>query len=388
MRLIGILVLVVASAAPGLAQGTIGRANGGGSRDRILERVYLTGRVQINDGSIPPPNTVIERLCFGQVFPDGFTDTKGTFNFPVGSDGSAAVMDSSMAGTDSRGRPIGDPTRVGGISGQTDRMGTMKGTGTVDLTGCEIRANLPGYRSSAIPLTRRSLFENSNIGTLVLTRIEGVSGTTISATSLQAPSDAKKAYEKGAKEMRKPRANVKKAGEQLAKAVTLYPQYAAAWALLGRARARFGDEPGANEAYAMALAADPQFLEPYLPMVKLRIRAGDWTAARMYATNLLMLNPHEAEAYLYKAIACLQLGQSDEAEESLDGLAQASDTAGKPYPQMHHLMGMILAQRGEFTRAAEELRTFLAQAPNAPQAADAKRNLAHWEQQGLLQDIP
>jgi hypothetical protein len=66
-----------------------------------------------------------------------------------------------------------------------------------DLIGCEIRAALPGFRSDLVNLIGRRSFDNPDVGTIVLHRLGNVEGTTISVTSLRAPKDARKAFEKG-----------------------------------------------------------------------------------------------------------------------------------------------------------------------------------------------
>src|SRR5205809_80391 len=81
--------------------------------------------------------------------------------------------------------------RTGGGLGGASRGG---GFSERDLMGCEIRAALPGFRSDVVNLSGRRAFDNPDVGTIVLHRLANVEGVTISAVSLQAPKDAKKAY--------------------------------------------------------------------------------------------------------------------------------------------------------------------------------------------------
>ena len=64
-------------------------------------------------------------------------------------------------------------------------------------------------------------------------------GTTISALSLAAPKDAKKAYEKGMEALKKKKPQ--DAVKNFEKAVEVYPKYASAWYELGRFHAAQGD---------------------------------------------------------------------------------------------------------------------------------------------------
>jgi hypothetical protein len=79
-------------------------------------------------------------------------------------------------------------------------MGNANGMGGVrerDLFSCELRASLPGFRSDVVSLANRRFMDNPEVGTIVLHRLGNVEGLTISATTMAAPKDAKKAYDKG-----------------------------------------------------------------------------------------------------------------------------------------------------------------------------------------------
>src|SRR5204863_8182902 len=87
-----------------------------------------------------------------------------------------------------------------GNSGGMGSSGSMMGR---DLMNCDLRANLPGYRSDVVNLAGHRMFDNPDVGTIILHRLGNVEGNTISATSLAAPKDAKKAYEKGKEALKK-----------------------------------------------------------------------------------------------------------------------------------------------------------------------------------------
>jgi Flp pilus assembly protein TadD len=97
----------------------------------------------------------------------------------------------------------------------------------------------------------------------------------------------------------------------------------------------------------------------------------------------LDLNPHLTEVHFYHAVASFQLGEIEEAEKSL-GMVQSS-TDGKSYPGAHHLMGTILAKKGQFAPAAAEYRTFISSDPQSPQAIAVQRQLTEWEALGVIE---
>ena len=65
------------------------------------------------------------------------------------------------------------------------------------MMNCELRANVAGFTSDTIDLFNRRTADNMDVGTIVLHRLAGVEGTSISVTSMMAPKAAKKAYEQG-----------------------------------------------------------------------------------------------------------------------------------------------------------------------------------------------
>jgi Flp pilus assembly protein TadD len=325
---------------------------------------------------------VIERICDGRRVPEGYTTSKGHFSIDLGADNTLASADASVSG--GRGdRFSNDPFSSGGTLGAGGGMGAM---GQINLMGCELRAVLPGFTSEAVQLGRRSVFDNPNVGTIILRRIGNVQGTSISFTSLAAPKNAKKAYEKAFNETRKPKPNFRNAVKELDKAVAEYPEFAAAWFLLGRIRASENDVPGARDAFEKAIEADGKYLNPYSPLVRMALAEGRFGEAKQLSSHVLELNPHMTEVQFFHAIASFELGEIEEAEKSLATVQTAAD--GKSYPGVHHLMGTILAKKGQFAPAALEYRAFLTSDPQAPAAADVQRTLMEWEALGVIERAP
>ncbi|HYP09370.1 MAG TPA: tetratricopeptide repeat protein, partial [Bryobacteraceae bacterium] len=182
--------------------------------------VFLSGKVVLDDGSRPPVGVLIERVCGGTIRPEGYTDTKGNFSFQLG-------QNQHMMVDASNGGPMGGM----GMGRSSTGMGGMGMGSMTDLNGCEIRANLPGFRSDVVMLAGRRAMDNPDVGTIILHRLAKVEGFTFSGTSLDAPKEATKAYEKGSQAAKKKK--WKDAEEQLRKAVDLYPKYAVAWYELG-----------------------------------------------------------------------------------------------------------------------------------------------------------
>lgn len=336
--------------------------------------VFLTGKVIMEDGTPPPDSVTIERMCNGLARPEGYTDSKGRFSIELGRN-TMMMADASVSGAN-------DPafSGMGGLSSSRGGFGStanpMGGLSERDLMGCELRATLPGYRSDVVMLTGRKLLDNPDVGTIILHRMGNVEGTTISATSLHAPKDARKAYDKGREALRKQKwADAQK---QLEKAVQVYPEFAAAWYELGRSLESQEQLDKAREAYGKSLAADPKFVNPYLQLAGLAARDKKWQEVADTTDRVVRLNPIDFPgAYFFSSIAHYNLKNLDAAEKSArEGIK--TDTQHR-FPKINHVLGVILAQKGEFTAAAGFMKDYLKFAPKASDADVVKNQLAELE---------
>lgn len=352
--------------------------------------IFLSGKVMLEDGMPPPEPVTIERMCNGQVRPEAYTDSKGHFSFQLGQTGNV-LMDASVSSADAGnfGRDPGmggmvAPNSMGGRN-TMGGPGMMRGgaMGMADLMGCELRASLPGFRSESVQLGRRSVFDNPDVGTIILHRLANVEGTAISFTTLAAPKDAKKAFEKAQKLMQQKSPKDADAAKELEKAVQVYPKYAAAWYQLGEVRLKMKDEEGARKAFEQSLAADGKYVNPYLQLAALDLRASKWGDAADITSRLAQLNPYIGQAHYFNAIANFNLGKMELAEKSA---REAVKTDPENHlPAMHHLLGTILAKQGNFPSAAEEYRSFLKLAPSSPAADQLRKQLTEWEGLGVIQ---
>ena len=364
------------SAPPGQGGGQQGGQQGGGGRqpgnqptlgDRIPQQpgtpemprqFYLSGSVRLSDGTIPPTNVVIERVCGGVVRPEAYTDSRGNFSFIVGGQNAAVFADASVAGTNT-----GIPGQQNGIDGRS-------------LTGCEIRANLPGFLSDSIILGFRGPLDDPEIGIIHLHRLANVEGYTFSITTGLAPKDARKAYEKGLDDIKKRKwADAEK---ELSKSVGLYPKFAVAWYELGRAYQQQKKFDEANHAQLEAIKIDAKFINPYAELATMAAAQQRWDDLDQYTSQMLKLNPYVVpEIYFYSAVANFNLRKMDLAERRAREGAK-TDTQHR-VPRLNHLLGMILAQKQEYKEAAENMRIYLKYSPNAKDTDSVKQQVDEME---------
>jgi len=331
--------------------------------------IFLSGKVMMDDGTPPPESLVIERVCNGVARPEAYTDSKGRFSFQVGQNMNV-MADASVS---SAADPLGG---FGSQQQQRGAFGQSRGLSERDLMSCELRASLPGYRSDIVNLAGRRMMDNPDVGVIILRRMGNVQGTTISATTMQAPKDAKKAFEKGADALRKKK--FEEAQKQFEKAVELYPKYAVAWFELGMLHQQRKQGEPARKAYAEALAADAKYVKPYLQLALLSVQEQKWQEVADTTGRVLKLNPFDfPSAYFYNSVANFNLRNFDAAEKSARE-ALKLDSQHR-IPKIEHLLGVILVNKRDYTGAAEHMKSYLQQAPEASDIELVKKQLADIE---------
>jgi tetratricopeptide (TPR) repeat protein len=319
----------------------------------------------MEDGTPPPEPVPIQLVCRASPHNVGYTDPKGTFGVDLNN-----KMNRTMYADASDTSSPYNPTS--GSSGNSSGSGTFGG----QYMGCDVQVQLAGFRSDVIHLDARRSLDNPEIGTIILHRLGNVEGLTISATSQMAPKDAKKAYDKGFVAVQKNKSD--EAQKEFEKAVAIYPKFAAAWFQLGLTQEEKKDTEGARKSFEQALAADPKYVNPYLELASMAMREQKWQEAADQSDKLLRLNPVDfPRAWMVNALANYYLKNMDVAEKSArEGIER--DLVHR-FPVMHRILASIVAQKKDYTAAAQNLRDYLRLAPNATDVEDVKKQLAEVE---------
>ena len=243
-------------------------------------------------------------------------------------------------------------------------------------SNCDLRARLAGYRSQLVSLASRRSMDNPDVGVILLHRIAPTEGSIVSANSLRAPKDAKKAFEKGQEALKKNKPD--DAMKHFQKAVDLYPEYAEAWDQLGKLQADKGDRAGAAASFDAAVKADPKFVAPLVDITLMQVEDKKWDKVVETSDKALKLDSFDyPQLFFFNAVGNYNIHEFDAAEKSARE-AERLDTRHL-MPRVSHLMGQILLLRKDYAGAAEELKTYLRLSPNASDAAEVRKQLAQLE---------
>ncbi len=330
--------------------------------DLSTQPTFIAGKVMMDGGASLPEPVAIERLCNGSVRREGYTDFKGHFQIQLGAN--FGFQDASE----------NDPRAA---TGQLQKPSAQSGSrSSVNLTGCEFRAVLAGFQSSTVMLRSTGDSFQTELGTIILKRMGDAKGSTVSLTSMAAPKDAKQAFEKGRKALSEDK--VDEAVKELDKATAKYPQFAAAWSLLGDIHQQHDQLDKADEEYKKALAADPQFVNPLYGLAVIAAQEKKWQDVADYSAQVINLNAYAfASAYFFNAAANYNVGKFDLAEASARKYKASAD---RKHPEVSLLLASVLARKEDYAGAAQQLKDFLALVPNAPNANELQAQIKQYEQ--------
>jgi len=352
--------------------GTTTNPNGTTGSGALPPPITISGRVVLEDGGPLPGVATIERVCNGNPHAEGFTDSQGYFVIQLGQPNNGVIQDASE--TSGLGRPA---MQFPGMGTDSSGMGTGPGGGRGTLldnrfSNCDLRARLAGFRSQNVSLIDRRALDNPDIGMILLHRLGPDEGTTVSMGSLAAPKDAHKAFTKGMDLAKKK--NYDEAMKSYQKAVELYPKYADAWCELGKLQAFKGNLDDARKSFQTAAEAESRLPAPFLELALLDAHNHHWADVAQETDHVLRLNSFDyPQAFFYNAVANYNLKHLDAAEKSARS-AERLDTR-HTYPQVAHLLGVILLSRRDYSGAAEQLRNYLVMAPQATDAPAVRKQL-------------
>ena len=201
-------------------------------------------------------------------------------------------------------------------------------------------------------------------------------GSTVSTARLQVPAKAKGEYRKACSDLKD--GKLPSAEAHLRKGVQEYPQYAAAWVLLGQVLESGRSMEGARDACARASSVDSNYAPAYLCLADVAAQQQEWDQTLDLANRALALSPvDDVYGYFYSAIAHFHLSQLPVAEK--EALQAVDADRVHRVPQVHLLLAQIYMAKHDNNAAAAHLRAYLKIDPGSPVAAGVKKSLAELE---------
>jgi tetratricopeptide (TPR) repeat protein len=168
------------------------------------------------------------------------------------------------------------------------------------------------------------------------------------------------------------------AEKELNKAVKSYPQFAAAWTLLGDIHRQRNQFDAAREEYAQAIAADPQFVNPNYGLAVIAVQQKKWDDVVRFSDQVIKLNPVAFPmAYFLNAAANYNLQKLAPAEESAKRFK--SMDAQHSHPDVCLLLSYLYSAKQDYAGAAHEIREYLSVRPNSPDAESLKNQAKRFE---------
>lgn len=324
----------------------------------IQRPAFVSGKVVLADGSELTEPAAIQTVCDGRRRTETYTDSRGGFSFELGR--KSNQLEAQLADASTEAYSPRSPTELS------------------RWRNCELQAVLPGFTSEAVPLARvMATFENTDVGRITLRPLGQVVGSILSVTSMAAPKDAKKAFEKAREHLKKNK--LPEAQQSLEKAVAIYPQYAVAWTELGRLQHMNHDNPSARHSFEQALAADSKYVNSYLGLAQLAFEAQQWQEVVNTTDRLLALNSvNFPSAWLFNSVGHYYLHNGEAAEKSArNGIKVDED---HHYPKLEYLLGILLMEKKSYGEAAQHMRAYLQSSTQPADVAEAQKRLAEIEQ--------
>jgi len=204
----------------------------------------------------------------------------------------------------------------------------------------------------------------------------GVHSPAVSVSRLRIPGKAAGEYQKACGALKKK--ELPSAEEHARKALQIYPDYAAAWVVLGQILKAEHKTDDARGACLQAQKVDSGYVAPYLCLAEFAAQEKDWPEMARLAERAMAMDPvNNFYALYYSASAAFYGDRPAEAEsKALDAVKLDK---WNQLPQLHMLLARIYAGQGNARAEAAQLRQYLKLAPSAEDSAEARSTLASLE---------
>jgi tetratricopeptide (TPR) repeat protein len=189
------------------------------------------------------------------------------------------------------------------------------------------------------------------------------------------PKAARKAYEQGMKLQKENQAD--KALAQFNQAIEQFPEYFQAITERGNVLMQQNNLAEAEKDFARAL----KIYDKYTPALRgiglCQIQQREFAAAVSNLENAFVLEPNAPATLMLLGYAHLSLNHYDESKQCLQ---QALKLGPESVPRAHVYLAEVYAHEQKFNEAAEEIRAYLKEKPDASDAASLRKMEADWRE--------
>jgi tetratricopeptide (TPR) repeat protein len=324
LHLFSLILAVLILPVTGMSQGS-GRETTGTGGNHVI-----TGKIFFPSGRRAEGTIQVKLQCYGCGEISVLADSSGSFTFAALSPGNYTVI--INAGNDYE---------------------IAREQVTIDSDLNLSRAGLPmntGSRRYTVMVTLQAKAANHTKASVV------------NAALAQVPPEARALYEK-ALEFSKA-GDGPKAIDNLKSAVALFPKFPLALNELGVQYLKIKQPKRAVEALQSAVTLSPDAATPKLNLGIALLETQQYQDAETQLRSALKINPTPT-THLYLGLTLTRLQNDAEAESELKA---AIASGGSQLPIAHYYLGGLYWRQHEFSRAAEELETYLRMTPDAPDA--------------------
>lgn len=257
-----------------------------------------------------------------------------------------------------KGTPSGGGSRGSGGSGGSNGTGPPPGSGGTSrgtyFPQPSVDTSQPGvFIPTMDPIPKPVVIEDEMC---LPWDLPDMRGATVSAIRLGVPSKARSEYDKACSAFK--RKKMTEAEQHVRGAIEKYPNYLAAWVMLGQVLQDEQKMTEAHDACTKALSVDPTYLPPYLCLAGLLDRENDWGDLLTLSGRFIGMNPvGDRYAHYFSGIAHFHLYNLPEAQKNVMQ-AIAIDTEHHQ-PGLYFLLAQIYGEQGDVADAEIQIRLFL-----------------------------
>jgi tetratricopeptide (TPR) repeat protein len=191
----------------------------------------------------------------------------------------------------------------------------------------------------------------------------------VSASQLNVPEKAKKEFEKGQELLNKQKPD--EAMKRFEKAAEIYPQYAAAFDMMGIVKAS-SSLSDAKQYFERSIQEDRDYLPAYSHLAKVRLKENNNADAERLLSRAVSMDPRSAEEFFLLAFA--QAKQS-KFESAIQNCLRTHQLPHDKFALVHFIAAESYSMIGKPTEATEQYSLYLKEAPLGPNADLARTKI-------------